>query len=77
MADHLAQAKFDAVIYATYPVLAVKNARSINPRRVKFALRDAAVGAIRKALVDLVDERSDENFFVKFVVLVLCPVDIY
>ena len=77
MANNLAQVKFDAVIYATYPVLAVKNARSINPRRVKFALRNAAVGAIRKALVDLTDERSDENFFVKFVVLVLCPVDIY
>ena len=72
MADHLAQVKFDAFIDAAYAIFAIKNARSINPRRVKFALRNAAVGAIRKALVDLTDERADKNFFVKFVVFLFC-----
>ena len=71
MADYLAQVKFDAFIYASHAIFAVKNARSINPRRVKFALRNAAVSAIRKALVDIFDERGDKNFFVKFVVFLL------
>ena len=71
MADHLAQVSFDAFIYAANAIFAIKCARSINPRRVKFALRNAAVSAIRKALVYLADKRANENFFVKFVIFIL------
>ena len=72
MADHLAQAKFDAFIYAAYAILTVKRAGPIYPGRIKFALRDAAVSAICKALIYLADKRANENFFIKFVVFLFC-----